>query len=77
MLLDFRGNLRGTCGNRPDIKFMKISLIKLTVDGICTASVALGDPWNDTQNHYFFDFSSINFVQFRGLRASVKYTTKN
>ena len=40
MLPDFRGNLHGTSGNRPDIKLMHICFIKLSVDGICTAL-----PW--------------------------------
>ena len=48
---DFRGNFRGPSRNRPDIKFMNTYLIKLSVDGICTASVASGDLGNDTKNH--------------------------
>ena len=48
---EFRSNLRGTFGNRPDIKSMNMFLIKLSVDGICTASVATGDPGNDTKIH--------------------------
>ena len=48
MLPNFRGNLSG---NRLDIRFMNILFIKLSVDGNCTASVATGDPGNDTQNH--------------------------
>ena len=51
MLPSFRRNLRGTSGNRPGIKFMNILFIKKAVDGICTASVATGDPGNDTKNH--------------------------
>ena len=51
MLPNSRGNLRGTSRNRPDIKFMNILLVKLSVDGICTASVATGDPRNDSKKH--------------------------
>ena len=51
MLPNFRGNLRGTSGNRPDIKFMDIRFIKFSVDGTCTASVATGDTRNDTKKH--------------------------
>ena len=51
MLPDFRGHLRGTSGNRPDIKLMKILFIKLSVDGTCTASVASGETGNDTKKH--------------------------
>ena len=50
MLPDIRGNLRGTSGNRMDINLMNRKA-KLSVDGICTASVATGDLENDTQNH--------------------------
>ena len=49
MLLDFRGNLRGPSGNRPDTKFMSIFCINFSVDGICTASVTTRDPGNDTK----------------------------
>ena len=59
MLTYFLGNLRETCGNRPGIKLLNTCLRKLSVDGICTASVATGDPENDTKNR-----SSVNFVQF-------------
>ena len=51
MLPNFRSNLRGTSENRSDITFMNILFIKLSVDGICTASVATGDPGNYTKNH--------------------------
>ena len=45
------GNLRATTGNRPDIKFMSIFVINVSVDGISMASVATGDPGNYTQDH--------------------------
>ena len=51
MLPEFRGNLRGKPRKRPDIKYMHIFLVKLSVEGICTVYVATGNPRNDTTNH--------------------------
>ena len=49
MLPEFQGNLCGTSGNRPDIKYMNTFLITFSMDGTCAASVATGDPRNDTK----------------------------
>ena len=51
MLPDFRDSLRRTSGNRQDMKNMNIIFRKFCVDGTFTASVAAGDPGNDTKNH--------------------------
>ena len=47
-LPNFRRNPRGISGNRLDMKIVNLLFIKLSVDGNCTASVATGDPRNDT-----------------------------
>ena len=78
MLPDFRGNLRGTSGNRPDMQFMNILDNKNFRGWILHGFRGHWRPRKCYQKQLKsnLDFSSINFVQFGSLRASIQFTTK-